>query len=336
MAHRWAPIAPHPGRLVLPVRIDPAGEKGPTPAQARGQYWRRTSHGFYVPARTREDLPEQRIAEASVRLPAQARITGWAACRLGGANFFDGLDRDGRTQLGVPVSVGPRGQMAKPGLKVVYWPIPDEHHATRHGLATVDALWATADAARLASTFVEAVVVVDMMCAAEAVSIRQLRESGLRFAPGVLDAASEHALSPNETRCRILCRTALPGVRWLVNCPIYDLSGRLLGIADLIDLEAGLVVEFDGADHREAARHTRDVVKEDALRRVGLEVVRVTGEVDNEVLVGDRVRAGRARAEFEPEAQRRWVARQPADTLHDLIEERAVMRADFYVSRPSR
>ena len=311
---------------MLPVRIVPTGENGPTPAQARGPYWRRTSHGFYVPAQTREDLPEQRIAEASVRLPAQARITGWAACRLSGANFFDGLDRDGRTRLGVPVSVGPRGQMAKPGLKVVYWPIPEEHHATRHGLATVDELWATADAARLSSSFVEAVVVIDMMCVAEIVSIRQLRESRLRFAPGVLDAASEHALSPNEVRCR----TALPGVRWLVNCLIHDLSGRLLGIADLIDLVAGLVVEFDGADHREAARHTRDVVKEDSLRRAGLEVVRVTGrEVDDEVLVGDRVRAGRARARFETEADRRWLARPPADTLHDLIEERAFLRAGY-------
>lgn len=328
MGHRWDPRAPHPGRLVLPVRVDRSGEHGPTPAQARGPRWRRTSHGFYVPATTREDLAEQRIAEASVRLPKGARITGWAACRLGGANFFDGLDRDGRTRLGVPISVGPRGQVTKEGLKVVYWSVPPEHHATRFGLATVDESWATADAARLATTVVEAVVVVDMMCAAELVSIRQLRASGLRFAAGVLDAASEHSLSPNESRCRMRCRAALAGVTWLVNCPILDRTGRLLGIADLLDPKAGLAVEFDGADHRQAARHTRDVVKEDALRRVGLEVVRVTGsEVDNEVLVGDRVRAGRERAKFEPEAQRRWVARPQADTLHDLLEERALTRA---------
>lgn len=330
MTHRWDPRAPHPGRLVLPVRLDPTGEKGPTPGQARGPQWRRTSQGYYVPVTARADLPEQRIAEASVRLPVQARITGWAACRLSGANFFDGLDRDGRTQLGVPVSVGPRGQMTKTGLKVTYWPIPEEHHATRHGLATVDELWATADAARLAPSLVEAVVAVDMMCAAQLVSIRHLRECGLRFAPGVLESASEHARSPNEVRCRIHCRTALPGVRWLVNCPVFDLSGRLLGIADLIDLEAGLVVEFDGADHREAARHTRDVVKEDALRRVGLEVVRVTGqEVDNQSLICERVRAGRARARFEAEVDRRWVAHPPEDTLHDLIEERAFLRAGY-------
>ncbi len=258
------------------------------------------------------------------------RITGWAACRLSGANFFDGLDRDGRTQLGVPVCVGPRGQLARAGLRIVYWSIPEKHHAIRHGLATGKELWATADAARLAPSFVEAVVVVDMMCAAELVSLRQLRESGLRFPPGVLEAASEHSLSPNEVRCRMRCRAALPGVRWLVNCPIYDLSGRLLGIADLVDLEAGLVVEFDGADHRLAVRHTRDVVKEDALRRVGIEVVRVTGaEVDDETVVGDRVRAGRTRARFEAESQRLWTARPRQDTLHDRIVERAVARASY-------
>jgi Protein of unknown function (DUF2726) len=119
-----------------------------------------------------------------------------------------------------------------------------------------------------------------------------------------------------------------------VNCPIYDLAGTLLGIADLVDLEAGLVVEFDGADHREAARHTRDVVTEDAFRRAGIEVVRVTGsEVDNQAVVSGRVRAGRERAKFEPDAERRWVARPPTDTLHDLIEERDYMRA-LVVSEP--
>lgn len=225
--------------------------------------------------------------------------------------------------------VGARGRIRhREGLKLLHWEAPVEHQATRHGLDTVSAAWASADTARLATGFTEAVVVVDMMCAAELVSTRRLRESGLRFAAGVLDEASEHSRSPNETRCRILCRTALPGVRWLVNCPIYDRSGRLLGIADLIDLESGLVVEFDGADHREAARHTRDVVKEDALRRVGLEVVRVTGgEVDDSPVVSARVRAGRERAKFEPAADRQWVARPPADTLHDRIEERAFLRA---------
>ncbi|UUZ59342.1 hypothetical protein [Nocardioides sp. B-3] len=223
-----------------------------------------------MPADTPVDVPEQWIAEASVRLPPGGRITGWAACRLHGANFFDGLGRDGRTGLAIPVAIGARGRIRhRAGLRVVHWPVPAQHHAVRHGLATVDEVWATADAARLAGSPVEAVVVIDMMCAAEVVSIRQLRKSGLWFAPGVLDEASEHSRSPNEVRCRLQCRFALPGVRWLVNVPVYDVSGRLLGIADLIDLEAGLVVEFDGADHREAARHTRDVVKEDALRRVG-------------------------------------------------------------------
>ncbi len=327
MAHRWDPEAPHPGRLVAPVRLDPTGEHGPTPGQARGPSWRRTSHGFYVPTATRQDLPEQRIAEAAVRLSGEMRITGWAACRLGGANFFDGLARDGRTQLGVPVCVGPRGQLARSGLRLAYWSVPVEHHAIRHGLTTVTALWATFDAVRLAPSFIEGVVVVDMMCAAELVSLRRLRESGLRFPLDVLDAACEHALSPNEVRCRMHCRQAVPGARWSVNCPIHDLAGRLLGIADLVDLDSGLVVEFDGAEHRLALRHTKDVVKEDALRRVGIEVVRITGvEVDNGPVVVERVRAARTRARFEAESQRLWTARPQHDTLHDRIVDRDLTR----------
>lgn len=336
MAHRWDPKAPHPGRLVLPVRIDRDGGRGPTAAAVRGPGWRSTSYGFHVPATTPDDRPEQWIAEASVRLPPGGRITGWAACRLHEANFFDGLGRDGRTRLPIPLTVGPRGRIRhRTGLQVLHGRVPILHHAMRYDLPTVSVAWATAEAARLAPTLVDAVTAVDMMCAAAVVSVQQLRESGLRFRPGVLEEASEHSRSPNETRCRIRCRFALPEVRWLVNCPVHDRSGQLLGVADLIDLEAdlidleaGLVVEFDGADHREAARHTRDVVKEDALRRLGLYVVRVTGsEVDNQDLITARVRAGRERAKFKPLVDRRWVALPPSSVVHDRLEERAFMRS---------
>lgn len=58
-----------------------------------------------------------------------------------------------------------------------------------------------------------------------------------------------------------------------VNSPIYDLTGRLLGIADLLDLQAGVVGEFDGAEHRGARRHTevdqRDLIAERSVRRLG-------------------------------------------------------------------
>ena len=46
-------------------------------------------------------------------------VTGWAACRLHGANFFDGLLTDGFTKLPVPLCVGPLGVLrAKAGVTV--------------------------------------------------------------------------------------------------------------------------------------------------------------------------------------------------------------------------
>jgi very-short-patch-repair endonuclease len=60
-----------------------------------------------------------------------------------------------------------------------------------------------------------------------------------------------------------------------VNQPVYDLSGNLLGLADLLDPDAGLVTEFDGQQHRERAQHRADNVREERLEAAGLVVVRV-------------------------------------------------------------
>ena len=48
-----------------------------------------------------------------MRLPAVGAVTGWAACRLHGAAFFDGLAPDGVTPLPVPLAVGPVAASAR-------------------------------------------------------------------------------------------------------------------------------------------------------------------------------------------------------------------------------
>src|SRR3954447_802486 len=64
-----------------------------------------------------------------------------------------------------------------------------------------------------------------------------------------LDLASEDSRSPNETRMRLVwvLDAGLPVPA--VNQPVYDLDGRLLGVADLLDVAAGVVGEYDGEDH---------------------------------------------------------------------------------------
>jgi hypothetical protein len=269
--------------------------------------------------------------EQSMRLPRDGAVTGWAACRLHGANFFDGLASDGNTPLAVPLNVGPHGNLRVDELVCACHHHLDQVDRTiRYGIPTVTTTRATYDAMRLARDVREAVVAMDMMAAAALVSVRRVREyADLR--PGrrnrqvalALDLATEHSRSPNESRLRLvwLLDAGLPAP--LVNCPVHDRRGRLLGIADLLDAEAGLVVEFDGAEHRRARRQTADVQKEDRLRRVGLEVTRVTGlELSDRTSVAGRLRGARRRAAFLPPAERRWVAVPPPDDLHQRILER--------------
>lgn len=335
--HRWDPVCPPPRGLVRPVRIDPAGVTGPTRGQAAGPRWRRTSHGFYVPTEGPPDVPEQRILEQAVRLPAGGAVTGWAACRLWQAAFFDGLDRDGRTRLAVPLALGARGNIRRDDQVVLtYEPLAEGEVVVRHGSPVCTVARAAFDAVRLAPDVREAVVVLDMVAAARLLSIVRARayadlRSGWRRIERARDAlalASEHSRSPNETRLRLiwLLDACLPPV--LVNCPVLTRDGRLLGIADLLDPVAGLAVEFDGADHRTSRRHAADVAREDDFRRHGIEVARVTGrDLDDRALVVRRLHEARGRARFEPCEDRRWVARPLADDLEARLQEREALNA---------
>lgn len=314
MDHRWQPRAPWPRDLVRPVPVDPAGVAGPTKRQAAGPYWRRTSSGLHVPVDTDGDRVEQRVLEQSLRLPPGGAVTGWAACRVHGAAFFDGLARDGRTRLPVPLAVGPAGRVRTgPEARTVHHVLLDEDRVVRHGVPVVVAGRAAYDAVRLAPDPRAAVVSLDMALAARIVTLDELVAYAARQPRDrrlVLRAArlsSPYSRSPRETELRLvwLLDARLPPP--LVNGEVRDRDGRLLGIADLLDVEAGLVVEYDGADHRSGRRQAADLRREDDLRRVGLEVVRVAGADERDRVVR-RLHEARARCRFEAPDQRRWVA----------------------------
>lgn len=336
--HRWDPVAPTPRGLYRPVRVDPSGQNGPTRWQASAaQDWVRTSRGLYVPSYVDRSVPEQRILEQSARAPAHAVVTGWAACRLHGGGFLDGLTADLRT-LPVPVNVGPRGFLAADAdVSICYGRLMPGDHAVRMGIPTVVVTRATFDAMRLTGEVREAVVVLDMMAAAGRVSVRLMvryanprataREPFLQEAIGL---ASEHSKSPMETRLRLiwLLDAELPSP--YVNCDILDLDGHLLGEVDLLHPESGTAVEFDGAEHRRALRHAADVAKEQRLRDAGLEVARITGpDMLDPSRVVTRLHATAARAARSPVTERRWVARPKRDTLHGRLLEQ-IRREDEY------
>lgn len=187
----------------------------------------------------------------------------------------------------------------------------------------------------------DAVVAMDMAAAADLVSVARMRRylstrtgaRGVRHVAKALAVASEQSRSPNETRMRLVwvLDAGLPAPS--VNQPVFDRDGRLLGIVDLLDVHAGLVGEYDGADHRSAARHSSDVDREDALRRVGLEVFRVTGpDLLVPGRVASRMRSARERAAWELPERRRWTTDPPAwwegpVTLDEHLDAQDVLRS---------
>ena len=336
--HRWSPVCGPPGRLIRPVRRWPHDPRGPTRGEARGKAWRRSSWGYYVPADVDESVPEQRILEQSVRAPAGGAVTGWAGCRLWGARFFDGLLPDGVTPLPVPIVTGGPAVRGDERIVVLRDRIRPEEIVVRHGIPCARELRALFDAMRF-HDLREAVVDMDMMAAAERVSISRMARYaaghpgriGVPVVLAALPLASEHSRSPNETRMRLVwvLDAGLPPP--LVNQSVFDRDGRLLCIADLLDVEAGVVGEFDGADHRGARRQTKDAGREDRLREHGLEVFHVTGlDLRHPDRVVRRMHSARARAMWQPEAARRWTIQPPpswdeAPTLDQLLEHREVM-----------
>lgn len=291
-----------------------------------------------MPNAVTDDLPEQRILEQAMRLPAGGAVTAWAACRLWRAAFFDGLMPDGGTRRPVPLAIGPTGHIRElPGSAILRDRLGPREIVLILGIPCVVRRRALFDEMRHAPDLREAVVAMDMMAAAEQVSISQMQEyagtrvgwNGVPQARAALELADERSKSPNETRVRLIWMLDAGLPRPLVNRPLWDLTGRLLAIADLLDEEAGLVVEFDGAEHRKARRHTSDVAREDRMRRAGLEYVKVTGlDVPRRDLVADRMLSGRARALWLSPAQRRWTTVPPAGwrpepSLDELFAQRA-------------
>lgn len=242
-SHRWEPVCRPPRGLVAPVTVDPTGVAGPTRGQSRGPRWRRTSRGLYVPTAV-ADLPEQRILEQSMRLPAVGAVTGWAACRLHGAAFFDGLAPDGVTRLPVPLAVGPGGCIRPvDGVLLTFDRLPAHDVVRRQGIPVVDAARAVFDAARLAGDVREAVVAIDMAIVGRITSVermaaytRQHHDQGITGIGQVREAlplARERSWSPNESRLRLIGEIDAGLPRLEPTCPVLDRGGTLLGIADL-------------------------------------------------------------------------------------------------------
>lgn len=323
MPHRWDPVAPPARGLVHPTHIDPTGLAGPTPGQARGPSWRRTTAGMAVPAHVDAARPEQRIVEEAARVRECGAVTGWAALRLHGATFFDGLGPDGRTPLPVPLVEGTGRLRPTAGTTVSRARLAEPEVVRRYDVRCTAPERAVAV---LAAPGLRArVVAIDMACAGRVSSLIRIRQHVARQRPRrrdlvlwALDLASERSLSPGESAFRLVW---VLDARWqapLCNAPVFAPTGELLGVPDLLDVRRGVAGEYDGAEHRGRERHRGDVRKEEALRDHGLEVVRMVAG-DSPARITRRLRSAEERAR---RGVRRWVGGAPGESLDAWLDAR--------------
>ena len=335
--HRWDPVAPRV-RVVQPLRVG----VGLTPDQARGGRFTRTARGLYVPSDVDRSVAQQRVIEVAATLPPYAAVTGWAACLLHGAAWFDGLAPDGRTRLPVPVAVGPRGGVRRgPHVSVSFEALAEWDVWERYGIRVTRPERALFDEMRRHDPR-EALVALESALSGRITSLERLsayagaHSSARRYdvVAWALPRARGGARSPAEVRVRTIAEEDAGWPRLLVNRVVLDSSDARVGEVDLIDEDAPAAIEVDGADHRDGRQQAWDITKEETLRQLGFEVARVTGhQALEQATLAPRLTAVRARALARGPGARAWrLAPQTFDLDLWLVEREA--RALFYEHLP--
>jgi hypothetical protein len=282
-------------------------------------------------------VPEQRVVEQAARVQPSGAVTGWGSLRLHGGRFFDGRGVDGLSRLPVPVLSGPGGRARCDGdISVSREPLPPSEVVTRCGVPVTVVERALFDEMRRVDDWREAVVAMDMAAAAGLVSIAQMQAYSVlrtswrraRLVGRALGYADEHSRSPNEVRMRLVWEVDAGLPRPLTNREIFTRDGKLVGVADLLDPVAGVVGEYDGANHLRTRRRSRDICREEVMRRLGLEYLDVVRpDLADPAALAERMRSTRDRSAFADPAQRPWtIVPPPGWPREQSLDERLFQR----------
>jgi hypothetical protein len=306
--------------LVAPVGIDPHGVAGPTEGQARGPHWRRTSRGFYVPARVDTSDVEQRIVEAAAVLPSVGGLTGWASLRWLGGTWFNGVDRFGKSPLPVDLATSYDDIRSQPGYVVHQERLGPIELLVHDGLSTTTAVRSLCFMMRYAKNLREAVQYADMAAFSDLVSVAECTAyclehpgwTGIPQAREALPLVEENSWSAWETWMRLLWQIDAGLPRPLCNQPVFDLTGRHIATPDILDIESGTYGEYDGALHLPGRQRARDVARANSLSNFGLEGFTIlAADIPHPEQAVQKLLDARRRARWERPSTRRWTAEPP-------------------------
>jgi hypothetical protein len=275
---------------------------------------------FYVPADTDSTTLDQRVVEAMAGVPPDAAVTGWASLGWRRARWFRGFAGDGRTPVDVPIALGEdRGVRRRPGVELSEdWLFSGDVEEV-DGLPVTIVERAVSYEACRARTLVAAVRTIDLACADDLVDLTSLERyvarlvgrPGVRLLRTALAAADENVWSPQEVPLRLLWREEIP-CSLATNRPVFDLHGRHLLTPDVIDVEAGVVGEYDGAVHLESGQRRVDLDRDELLRDHGLErVTMMSAARPDAASFRSRLRAAYRRAAQRQGRARSWTTEQP-------------------------
>lgn len=282
--------------------------------------WVTTAHGIHVPSHLLEDPDLPTIASAIAAIGPGNALGGWAALRCHGVPYFDGQTYGPRAFVHcLPGSRLRTRSMIKPFEGLVH---PDELVEV-DGVAFATIARAAFDEMRMARSLEDAVVAADMAASritpGGRTSLDEIgrvlsshhKVRGIVRARAALELANDRSASPWETRLRLRAVRDLELSGLLVNVPVFDHFENLLGIADLLEPRIGLVLESDGAQHREIDQHRDDNEREERFEHAGLVVARFTAadHLNRWGTVG-RIEQARSRALRSP-GPRRWTLNQP-------------------------
>lgn len=292
-------------------------ESGATRKQLRGPGWEQPHHGVSRPTSVVASPEFLKISDAAALLTPGCALGGWASLRVQGNMWFEGLDRDVLIHCGVGTQL-----RVRPGIRPCEGLLFEDEVIGLENYDVTTLARAAYDEMRLATGIRESVVVLDMAVSTTSnvphtsvAAIKRVIDShhktrGIVQARHSIGLASSRSASPWETRTRLIAvlDAGLKGL--IVNAPVFDRNGDLLGIADLLDPKSGLVIESDGAGHREAHAHSSDNIREEKFERALMTVVRVTAlEHANRPAVAARIRA--AQRDAQQASNDRWTIDKP-------------------------
>ncbi len=250
-----------------PVLHREAAQRGLTPDQLRTKSFVQPVHGASMSAALADDLRE-RCRTALLVLPAGSVITHLTAGRLRGW----WLPRLSHEPV-IACTDGDAPHLDRRGVYVRRCRIPPRHRTEVDGVAIASPEWTLVELAETLS-LVDLVVAIDSALHLEHTTVDLIRAAlvpgrrGVRTLRKALLLCDGRSESAGETVLRLV--HTLSGIPVDVQAEYRDERGEVLVALDLRVRGTNYAPEYDGAVHRDAPTHRRDLRRERILHQLGI------------------------------------------------------------------